>query len=266
MEIPRWLTMSGRTAIVTGCGSASGIGIATARALGQLGATIVITATGDHIHDRVAELRREDLDVHGIPADLATMSGAQEVVGFASSKIGAPTILVNNAGMTSQGTVVESGSVTDIREEEWHRGLRRNLDTAFFMSRAVIPHMREQSFGRVIFVASVTGPIMAMRGEAAYAAAKAGMVGLMLSIAVDEAKHGITSNAVAPGWINTGAQTESERAEGKNTPMSRSGEPKEVASMIAVLCSPGSAYTTGQVVAVDGGNSISEERGTRATN
>lgn len=254
------MDLSGRVAIVTGCGSASGLGIAAARALGQLGASVVITATGDHIHDRVAELRTEDLDVHGIPADLTSMVGARGVVDFAITNIGAPTILVNNAGMTSQGCVVESGSVTDIKEEEWHRGLQRNLDTAFFMSRAVIPHMRASSFGRIVFVASVTGPIMAMRGEAAYAAAKAGMVGLMRSIAIDEAQRGITANAVAPGWINTGAQTDNERAEGENVPVSRSGTPEEVASMISLLCTPGSAYTTGQLIAVDGGNSIGEER------
>lgn len=266
MEIPRWLDLSGRVAIVTGCGSASGIGVATARALGHLGATVVVTATGDHVHDRVAELGGEGLHVQGIPADLTSMSGAQAVVDFAASEVGAPTILVNNAGMTSQGNVVESGSAVDISEEQWHRGLQRNLDTAFFMSRAVIPHMREQSFGRIVFVASVTGPLMAMRGEAAYAAAKAGMVGLMRSIAIDEAPHGITANVVAPGWIRTGAQTKPEQVEGEHVPVSRSGEPAEVASTIAMLCSPGSAYTTGQVVAVDGGNSISEERATRVTN
>jgi 3-oxoacyl-[acyl-carrier protein] reductase len=258
--IPRWMDLSGRVALVTGCGSASGIGIVAARALGQLGASVIITATGDHIHDRVAELRGEGLEVCGVPADLTSMSGARSVAEFAVAEVGAPTILVNNAGMTSQGSVVESGSVMDINEEDWHRGLQRNLDTAFFMSRAVIPLMRERGFGRIVFVTSVTGSIMAMRGEATYAAAKAGMVGLMRSIAVDEAQRGITANAVAPGWIATGAQTDDERAEGLRVPMERSAEPAEVATAIAMLCAPGSGYTTGQVIAVDGGNSIGEER------
>ena len=260
MEIPGWLDLSGRVAIVTGCGSASGIGVATARALGQLGATVVITATGDHVHDRVAELSGQGLEVRGIPADLTSMSGAQAVVDFTIDHAGPPAILVNNAGMTSQGSVVESGSAVDISEEQWHRGLQRNLDTAFFMSRAVIPSMRERSFGRIVFVSSVTGPLMAMREEAAYAAAKAGMVGLMRSIAIDEAMNGITSNAVAPGWINTGAQTDAERDEGRLVPLARSGEALEVAAVVASLCVPAAAYTTGQVVAVDGGNSIGEER------
>ncbi len=260
MEIPRWLDLSGRVAIVTGCGSASGIGVATARALGQLRAKVVITATGDHVHDRVAELEGEGLDVRGIVTDLTSMSGAQSVVDFALGRVGAPTILVNNAGMTSQGSVVESGSVVDISEEQWHRGLQRNLYTAFLMSRAVLPFMREGSFGRIVFVSSVTGPVMAMRGEAAYAAAKAGMVGLMRSIAVDEAPHGITANAVAPGWIATGALTDAERSEGLRVPIGRTADPAEVAALVAMLCIPGNAYTTGQVIAVDGGNSIGEER------
>ena len=262
MEIPEWLDLSDRVAIVTGCGSASGIGIATARALGRLGAVVVMTATGEHIHDRVVELAREGLEIRGIPADLTSPAGAQAVVDFAVAEWGVPSILVNNAGMTSQGSVVESGSAVDISEDEWHRGLQRNLDTAFFMSRAVIPHMRKQSFGRIVFVTSVTGALMAMRGEAAYAAAKAGMVGLMRSIGVDEAGHGITSNAVAPGWIATGAQTDTERVEGLRVPFGRSAQPSEVAATIAMLCVPGAAYTTGQVIAVDGGNSIGEERGT----
>ena len=262
MEIPRWLDLSERVAIVTGCGSASGIGVATARALGHLGAVVVMTATGDHVHDRVAELAGEGLEVRGIPADLTSHAGAQAVVDFVVAEVGGPSILVNNAGMTSQGNVVESGSATDITEDEWHRGLQRNLDSAFFVTRAVIPSMREQSFGRIVFVSSVTGPLMAMRGEAAYAAAKAGMVGLMRSIAVDEARHGITANAVAPGWIATGAQTDAERAQGLYVPLGRSAQPAEVAATIAMLCVPGAAYTTGQVIAVDGGNSIGEERDT----
>ena len=260
MEIPSWLDLSGRVAIVTGCGSPTGIGRATARALGQLGATVVITATGDHVHDRVAELGGEGLDVRGIPADLTSMSGAQAVVDFTIDHIGLPSILVNNAGMTSQGSVVESGSAVDISEEQWHRGLQRNLDTAFFMSRAVIPSMRERSFGRIVFVSSVTGPVMAMRGEAAYAAAKAGMVGLMRSVAIDEAPNGITANAVAPGWIATGALTDAERAEGVRVPIGRTADPEEVAATIAMACAPGNSYMTGQVIAVDGGNSIGEER------
>ena len=262
MEIPSWLALTGQVAIVTGCGSPSGIGVATARALGQLGASVVMTATGDHIQERVRELRAEGLNVDGIAADLTSEGGSRSVLDFAIAAVGAPSILVNNAGMSSQGSVVESGAAADISEEEWHSGLRRNLDTAFHMSRAVIPHMRRHGFGRIVFVSSVTGPVMAMRSESAYAAAKAGMIGLMRSIAIDEAQFGITANAVAPGWIATGAQTEDEAQNGIGVPLGRSGDPIEVAAIITALCSTGAGYTTGQVFTIDGGNAIAEERTT----
>lgn len=109
-------------------------------------------------------------------------------------------------------------------------------------------------------VASVTGAAMAMRDEAAYAAAKAGMLGLARSVALDHAADGITANSVALGWIATGSQTDDEVRQGRRTPIGRSATPDEVAAAIAFLCTPGSSYVTGQCVVVDGGNSIAEER------
>ena len=113
-------------------------------------------------------------------------------------------------------------------------------------------------------VSSVTGPVMAMRADAAYATAKAAMVGLVRSLAVDLAGDGITANAVAPGWIATGSQTDEEVREGAITPMGRSGTPDEIAWPVAWLCTPGAAYLTGQCLVVDGGNSVAEERAQRA--
>jgi len=103
--------------------------------------------------------------------------------------------------------------------------------------------------------------VMAMRAEAAYGASKAAMVGLMRALAVDHAAHGITCNAVAPGWIATGSQTAHELRQARTTPVARAGTPDEVATAIATLCLPGAAYTTGQLLVVDGGNAIAEERG-----
>jgi 3-oxoacyl-[acyl-carrier protein] reductase len=120
--------------------------------------------------------------------------------------------------------------------------------------------MKANHWGRIVNVSSVTGAVMAMRGEAAYAAAKAGMVGLTRSMALDGAGHGITVNAVAPGWIETGSQTSHEYQQGRSVPLGRSGTPLEVAAAIGWFCSATASYVTGQCLVVDGGNSISEER------
>jgi len=168
---------------------------------------------------------------------------------------------VNNAGMTSVSDPAPPGDrLPDMSLATWHTGLQRNLDTAFLVTRAAVPTMRRAGWGRIVMVSSVTGPVMAMRADAAYAAAKAAMIGLVRSLAVDLAVDGITANAVAPGWIATGSQTAEEVGEGTATPMRRSGTPDEIAWPVAWLCTPGAAYVTGQCLVVDGGNSVAEER------
>jgi 3-oxoacyl-[acyl-carrier protein] reductase len=256
------MSLSGRTALVTGAGSATGIGMATARALAIEGATVWLTATTDRVHDRAAELRAEGLAAYALVADLTDPEEAAAAV-HAAARAQGLHIVVNNAGMASTGMVdprAEAGDLAAMPLRTWHDGLARNLDTAFLVTRSAIPAMRAARWGRIIMVASVTGPVMAMREEPVYAAAKAGMVGLMRALAVDLARDGITANAVAPGWIATGSQLPHEEREGHHTPIGRSGRPEEVAAAVAWFASPEASYCSGQLLVIDGAAGIAEER------
>jgi 3-oxoacyl-[acyl-carrier protein] reductase len=247
--------------LVTGAGSASGIGMAAARLLAELGASVAVTSTTDRIEERAAELLSLGGASSAHVGDLTEEDQVARIVGEVVSTHGGLDIVVNNAGMVSVGTSAEGGGLLGMGLATWRAGLSRNLDTAFLVTREALPHVMRRGRGRIVNVASVTGPVMAMTDEPAYAAAKAAMVGLARSIAVDFASVGVTANAVAPGWITTGSQTGHEFEQGLATPLGRSATALEVASAIAWLCTPGAAYVTGQCLVVDGGNSVSEERG-----
>jgi len=261
MTIPALFDLSGRVAVVTGTGSPDGIGFAAARLLAELGAAVMISATTSRVHDRVGELRGAGFDAAGVVGDLTDAVAASGVVSAALDHWGRLDIVVNNAGMISAAIpMFESGTVESMDLPTWQAALARNLTTAFLVTKAALPAMVSRGWGRIVMVASLTGPVMAIRADAGYAAAKAGMVGLTRAAAVDTARHGITVNAVAPGWIATGSQTPEERGQGEATPAGRSGSPDEVAAAIAWLASPGASYITGQYLVIDGGNSVAEQR------
>jgi 3-oxoacyl-[acyl-carrier protein] reductase len=243
-------------ALVTGAGSPTGIGFAIAEALGRQGCRVTVASTTARIEDRARELRRAGIDATGLVADLSDPLAARSLVETA----GDIDVLVNNAGMASLGTIDKAGPLETISDASWTIMLNRNLTTAFNVTRAVLPGMKARRWGRIVNISSTTGTVTGVANDSVYAAAKAGMLGLTRGLCLEVAGHGITVNAVAPGWIATGSQTPQEALAGRATPIGRSGTPAEIASCVTRLCSEGASYITGQLIVIDGGNSIIEDK------
>jgi 3-oxoacyl-[acyl-carrier protein] reductase len=250
-----------RVALVTGAGSSTGIGFATARLLGREGAGMAVASTTDRIRDRAAELADDGVDAAGFVADLANAEQAATMAAEVLERFGRIDVLVNNAGMVQTGIETEDARFVDVDAAAFERDLALNLMTAFHATQAVLPGMIERRYGRIVMVSSVTGPVVVNPESAGYGASKAALDGLMRAIAIEVARHGVTVNSVQPGWIETGSSLPEELVAGTHTPIGRSARPEEVGEAIAFLASEGASYITGQTLVVDGGNTIQEYKG-----
>ena len=255
------MSLTGQVAVVTGAGSPQGIGYATARTLAAQGAGVLLAATTHRVDERATEIADAGFEAFGFVGDLTQTGTAAELVASATRRWGRLDIVVNNAGMVSLGAGEDvNRSIDELTVAEWDDALARNLTTAFLVCAAAVPVMRTARYGRIVNVSSVTGPVVAMPQQTAYSAAKAGMIGLTRSLALEVAVDGITVNAVAPGWIDTASATDDERHAGAAAPVGRPGSAAEVAAVIAFLAGTSASYVTGAVIVVDGGNSLLEDR------
>ncbi len=253
--------LTNKVAVITGSGSVSGIGFATAKLLAKAGANILVTSTTDRISERVQELRDmfgEDR-VEGLPADLTDEKQVKKLVNTTLRCFSKVDILVNNAGMVQVGYDQPSRKFNELTLESWNYGIDINLKSVFLVTRYMLPEIKKQKTGgRIINVSSVTGTLVGINGSTVYSAAKAGILGLTRSLAIEEGPNGVTVNCVGPGWIKTGSSSDNEVTAGAFTPIGRPGTPEEIGNTVLFLASNEASYITGQLIVVDGGNTIQE--------
>jgi 3-oxoacyl-[acyl-carrier protein] reductase len=242
-------TLNDEIALVTG--ASRGIGQAIALALGSQGATVIGTATSQKGAEAIsAYLAEQGIKGQGMMLNVTDADSVAQVLAAITEAFGAPSILVNNAGITRDNLLMR------MKDEEWDDIINTNLTSVFRLSKACLRAMTKARKGRIISISSVVGA-SGNAGQTNYAAAKAGLVGFTKSLAREVGARGITVNAVAPGFIDTDmtrALPEAQReALLSGIPLGRLGQPEEIAAAVAFLASPGAAYITGETLHVNGG-------------
>jgi acetoacetyl-CoA reductase len=238
--------MSGQVALVTGGGR--GIGLAISERLANRGVTVAVG------YSRGKDSAQRFLDDHpGASAhqgNVGSNEDCERVISEVIDQHGHLDVLVNNAGITIDKTVRK------MTPQDWDHVVNVNLSGAFYLSRAVLQQMLDRGYGRIVNISSVIGSSGNI-GQANYAAAKSGLFGLTMSLALETARKGITVNSVTPGFVSTDmtAALSSEILEkvAASIPVGRLGEPDEIARMVEFLADPDSGYITGQVFGVNGG-------------
>ena len=238
--------LTGRKALVTG--ASGGIGGAIARALHAQGATVALSGTRRAALEALAAELKER--AHVSPCDLSNPEAVEALAPATETAIGPVDILVNNAGLTRDDVFVR------MKDADWDVVLAINLTAAFRLSRAVLKGMMRRRFGRIVNIASIVG-VTGNPGQANYAAAKAGLIGMSKALAAEVASRGITVNCIAPGFIAspmTDALSEKQRERIlADVPMGRLGEVAEIGSAAVYLASGEASYVTGQTLHVNGG-------------
>jgi 3-oxoacyl-[acyl-carrier protein] reductase len=238
--------LTGKTALVTG--ATGGIGGGIARALHAQGATVAVSGTRREVLDTLAaELASR---VHVLPCDLADKDAVEGLVPKAEEAMGQLDILVANAGITRDNLFVQ------LRDEDWEQVINVNLTATFRLTRAAVRGMMRRRFGRIVGITSVVG-VTGNPGQGNYTASKAGMIGMMKSVAAEYARRGITANCVAPGFISTPMTDKLNEKQREailtRVPVGRLGTPAEVAAAVVYLASNEAGYVTGQTLHVNGG-------------
>jgi len=245
--------LKGKVAFITG--GSMGIGRATALVLAEKGANICVVDVLPT--EKTVQLAKETgRKALGIKADITNWQEITDAVKLALENFGRIDILCNIAGIANFPSLT-----FDLTEEEWDRTLNVNLKGTFLCTKAVLPTMIEQKYGRIVCLSSISGGLFGWPGWSHYAASKAGIVGFVKTVAQEVGPYGITINAIAPGIIETDL---SEKAVGlaelkktaKSVPLGRIGQPSDVAKVVAFFASDEAGYVTGQCILVDGGLSL----------